>query len=99
GAKQVWVIHRPRTVTGDRSNVLPPVVEFDGAGKFVNAWGGPGSGFEWPEREHGIFVDGNGDVWVSGNNGYVGPGAPPAPRQSDHIAPNFTPPGKFLPPF
>src|SRR5262252_4702040 len=53
----IWVIHRPRTVMGDRSNVLPPVVEFDQTGKFVNAWGGNGSGFEWPEREHGIFVD------------------------------------------
>ena len=29
GANHVWVIHRPRTVMGDRSNVLPPVVEFD----------------------------------------------------------------------
>ena len=96
GANHVWVIHRPRTVTGDRSNVLPPVVEFDGTGKFVNAWGGPGSGFEWPEREHGIFVDGNGDVWVSGNNGYVGPGAAPAPGKSDDMVLKFTRAGKFL---
>jgi hypothetical protein len=69
----VWVIHRPRTVMGDRSNVLPPVVEFDENGKFVNAWGGAGSGFEWPEREHGIFVDADGSVWVSGNNGFAAP--------------------------
>ena len=92
----IWVIHRPRTVTGDRSNVLPPVVEFDESGKLVTAWGGAGTGFEWPEREHGIFVDANGDVWVSGNNGYVGPGAAPAPGKSDDMLLKFTRAGKFL---
>src|SRR5262249_60861170 len=56
-ANHVWVIHRPRSVTGDRSNVLPPVVEFDETGKFVNAWGGPGAGFEGAEREDGNFVE------------------------------------------
>jgi DNA-binding beta-propeller fold protein YncE len=95
-ANHIWVIHRPRTVTGERTNVLPPVVEFDETGKFVNAWGGPGAGFEWPEREHGIFVDASGEVWVSGNNGYVGPGAAPAPGKSDDMLLKFTRSGKFL---
>jgi len=95
-ANHVWVIHRPRTVTGDRANVLPPVVEFDEAGKFVNAWGGPGPGFEWPEREHGIFVDANGDVWVSGNNGFAAAGAAPPPGKSDDMLLKFTRAGKFV---
>ena len=95
-ANHVWVIHRPRTVTGDRSNVLPPVVEFDESGKFVNAWGGSASGYEWPEREHGIFVDDNGDVWVSGNNGFAAAGAAPPPGKSDDMLLKFTRAGKFI---
>src|SRR5262245_6250464 len=94
-ANHVWVIHRPRTVMGDRSNVLPPVVEFDANGKFVNAWGGSATGYDWPEREHGIFVDANGDVYVSGNNGYAAPGAAPPPGKSDDMILKFTRAGKF----
>ena len=92
----IWVIHRPRTVAGDRSNVLPPVVEFDENGKFVNAWGGPAAGYDWPEREHGIFVDAGGDVYVSGNNGYTAPGAAPPPGKSDDMILKFTRAGKFI---
>ena len=91
----VWVIHRPRTVMGDRTNVLPPVVEFDESGKFVNAWGGPASGYEWPEREHGIFADDD-SVWVSGNNGYAAAGAAPPPGKSDDMLLKFTRAGKFI---
>ena len=29
--------------------------------------GGPGDGFEWPENEHGIHVDHQGNVWIGGN--------------------------------
>ena len=46
----------------------PPVMVFDAAGNFVKSWGGTGSGFEWPEREHGIHIDHNGHVWIGGNN-------------------------------
>jgi len=95
-SNHVWVIHRPRTVNGDRTNVLPPVVEFDETGKFVNAWGGPATGYDWPEREHGIFVDANGEVWVSGNNGFAAAGAPLPPGKSDDMLLKFTRAGKFL---
>ena len=45
----------------------PPVVEFDQAGNLVQAWGGPGPGYEWPEGEHGILVDYKDNVWVGTN--------------------------------
>ena len=47
----------------------PPVLEFDQAGKLVSSWGGPGEGYEWPENEHGIFVDQKDFVWLAGNGG------------------------------
>ena len=44
-----------------------PVIEFDPDGNVVRSWGGPGEGFEWPENEHGIHVDHEGNVWIGGN--------------------------------
>ena len=32
----------------------PPIIEFDSDGTVVQAWGGSGEGYEWPEVEHGI---------------------------------------------
>ena len=45
----------------------PPVLLFDQSGNLVRTWGGPGQGYEWPESEHGIFVDDNDFVWLAGN--------------------------------
>ena len=74
----IWVVHRPGTLTdrekrgGATPSVrccvsAPPVIEFDQAGNVVQAWGGPGQGFEWPANEHGIYVDQNNFVWIGGN--------------------------------
>ena len=54
GRDHVWVLHRPRTVEDEQqANAAPPVLEFDDAGTFIRAWGGPGAGYEWPANEHG----------------------------------------------
>jgi DNA-binding beta-propeller fold protein YncE len=57
----------------------PSVLEFDPKGRLVQAWGGPSDpgfiesrctpamGCEWPDTEHGIFVDDKGFVYVGGN--------------------------------
>jgi hypothetical protein len=57
----------------------PSVLKFDKAGNLLQAWGGPSDpgfldkkcraadGCHWPGREHGIFVDHNDNVWLSGN--------------------------------
>jgi hypothetical protein len=69
GQDNVWVLHRPRTLKPEEAaQAAPPIVVFDGAGNFVKGWGGPGSGYEWPEREHGIHIDHKGFVWIGGNN-------------------------------
>jgi DNA-binding beta-propeller fold protein YncE len=73
----VWVIHRPATIednekagtlkNGDCCFVAPQVIEFDPNGNVVSTFGGPGQGYEWPDSEHGIFVDHKDNVWISGN--------------------------------
>jgi hypothetical protein len=65
----VWILHRPRTVPADKKDrVAPPVLEFDNAGKFLQAWGGQTGQYEWPDTEHGIYVDYADNVWIGGNN-------------------------------
>lgn len=78
----IWVLHRSRTVrTGQKTG--PPVMEFDAAGNYVQGWGGPGEGYEWPRSEHGIYVDYKGFVWIGGSG------------DDDQIL-KFTKTGKFV---
>ena len=75
----VWIVQRPRSLSdrelGAQQNppwskcckAAPPVVVFDQEGNVVRAWGGPGAGYEWPESEHGVFVDDTDSVWLAGN--------------------------------
>ena len=90
----VWIVHRADTVTQleaaaeDNSasccRRAPPVLEFDPAGNLVGHWGGPGEGYEWPQSNHGIFVDHKNNVWIGGND-----------AKDAHIV-KFTKQGKFL---
>ena len=69
GRDHVWILHRPRTVSDEeRARAAPAVLEFDAAGMFIQAWGGPATGYEWPANEHGIHVDYRNHVWVGGNS-------------------------------
>src|SRR5262245_37292502 len=61
----IWVLHRPRTIRSDQKTG-PPVMEFDSTGKYLQGWGGPGEGYDWPSSEHGIYVDYKGFVWIGG---------------------------------
>ena len=95
GRDHVWVLHRPNTLLADEKGAkpgdparccvpVPRVAEFDAEGNFVQGWGGPGQGYDWPRNEHGIYVDAEGYVWVAGND-------PP-----DNMILKFTREGKFL---
>ena len=64
--------------------VAPPVLVYDQAGNLVKSWGGPGAGYEWPDSNHGITVDRNGNVWIAGNG------------QKDTQVLKFSDAGKFL---
>ena len=40
----VWLLHRPRTLSPDQAAVAaPPVMVFDPSGKFIKGWGGSGN--------------------------------------------------------
>jgi DNA-binding beta-propeller fold protein YncE len=92
----VWVFHREATIPdGEKAASLTPpqaeccipapaVLEFAPDGKFLQAWGGPGAGYEWPTTQHGIFVDYKDNVWLSGS------------AKEDNQILKFTNKGKFL---
>ncbi len=84
----VWIVHRPRTLQPNETRSIwraaPPVLEFDPEGNLVSSWGGPGAGFEWPDLEHGIYVDHNDHVWLGAGG-----------EKDAHLL-KFTRDGKFL---
>ena len=94
---RIWVLQRPNSNTPDEISAdpssprnaiccfpAPPVLEFDADGNLLKSWGGPGKGYDWPDQEHGIFVDREDNVWIGGN----GP--------TSHQLLKFTNDGKFL---
>ena len=70
----------------------PHVVEFDRAGNVVRTFGGPGEGYDWPNSEHGLYVDYKGNVWLGGSQTRPGQKGEPA----DGMVLKFSPEGKFL---
>ena len=92
----VWVFHREASIPdGEKAASLTPpqaeccipapaVLEFSPAGKLLQAWGGPGPGYEWFTTQHGIFVDNKDNVWLSGS------------AKEDNQILKFTNTGKFL---
>jgi hypothetical protein len=88
----VWMLHRPRSVPEAlKSRSAPPVLEFDANGKFVNAWGGAATVYDWPDNEHGITIDFKDNVWIGGS------GVTETPTlRSDDMLLKFTLQGKFL---
>ena len=93
---QIWMIHRPSSLSDtERAATLdaplaaccvpaPPILVFDQEGNLVNSWGGPGAGYQWPQSEHGLYVDYKDNVWIGGNG------------SNDHQIVKFTRDGRFL---
>ena len=92
----IWILHRPGSLRAAEVAAAqtppaalccvsaPPVIELDSEGNVLRAWGGPGEGYEWPQSEHGIFVDYMDNVWIAGSG------------SNDHQVLKFTPDGTFL---
>ena len=72
----IWIVHRPLSLTpneigsaqqppiADCCDPAPPVIEFDQEGSVVQAWGGSDTHAQWPDGEHGIYVDHQDNVWI-----------------------------------
>ena len=86
---------RPGVVEAECCAPAPPVLEFDQGGTLINSWGGPGDGYDWPETNHGIFVDYKGNVWIGGNGRARAPARPPLPPVVRRPESQNTPPGYF----
>ena len=93
---QIWMIHQPSSLSdNERAAALdpplaaccvpaPPILVFDQEGNLVNSWGGPGAGYQWPQSEHGLYVDYKDNAWIAGNG------------SNDHQIVKFTRDGRFL---
>ena len=91
-----WVLHRPRQVpAGEEDRAAPPVLEFDADGRFVQAWGGPGEGYDWGDMEHSLSVDHQDNVWLTFHNPLERSWAAPVERTDDMLL-KFTSQGEFL---
>ncbi len=118
GQDHIWMIHRGGSLEAGEVHATttpqtaqccapaPPVLEFDQAGNLIGHWGGPGNGYDWPNSNHGITVDYQGNVWIGGNgrgpqssvgavNGQdeISPGVT---KSNDNMVLKFTQAGKFL---
>src|SRR5215469_6310495 len=95
----VWIIHRPGTVTEKRAccKAAPVVMEFSPSGKLLQSWNGAGEGYEWPleKDEHGIFVDYKNNVWIAGR-GTAFASVPVRNGTSENQILKFDNKGKFL---
>ena len=75
----VWIAQRPGSLTADEAGAAqdpplstsgvpaPPIIEFDEEGTVIQAWGGPETHGDWPESEHGVFIDHIDRVWMGGS--------------------------------
>src|SRR5262249_16200740 len=92
----IWVVHRPASLTPRERAAeqnppeakcciaAPPVLVFDQSGNLLPHCAGPAEGLQWPEREHGVFIDHNDFVWLAGNG-----------KKDGHLL-KFTMEGKFV---
>ncbi len=94
----IWVLHLRKMVEpgvpdspADVAARLPPLIEFDEKGNFIQAWGGDDhlpriDGVpQWPQAEETVSIDAEGTLWIFG-----------ASTKHDHAVQRFTPDGKLL---
>ena len=88
----VWILHRPRTVPeADREPRRAGGARVRRERASSSRRGaGPGNGYDWPDSEHGIFVDHKDNVWIGGSS----PTSQSLTRRSDDMLLKFTQQGQ-----
>ena len=90
-----WIAHAnsdriQELLAAEGKELAPPVIQFDQEGNVLQAWGGPGEGYDWMEdtfaAEHGMFIDHEDNVWVIGGG----------TRADGGVVLKFTADGEFL---
>jgi 6-bladed beta-propeller len=79
--KSIWVVERCGGTSCAKSD-LAPILKFDSSGNLVKSFGAG-----MIVRPHGLFIDKNGNVWVTDGDGEAGKG---------HQVFEFSPDGKVL---
>jgi DNA-binding beta-propeller fold protein YncE len=96
----VWILHRPRVSVPKGKTPAPPVIQLDANGKYVQGWGGPSDAYEWPDSEHGIYVDETNSVWIGGSSrpgaGVCADALENKCTRGDDMLLKFTTQGKFI---
>src|SRR5215510_8982108 len=118
GQNHIWVVHRgaDSLENNEKGMMLTPpsssicckaapfVLEFDQGGALLTSWGGPGSGYQWPQSPGGLAVDAKGNVWITaaglepapargrGPNDPTATEQPAAPARRGGAAPTGPPP-------
>ncbi len=76
----VWIVHRPHSLSEREIPAMqdppaseccipaPSVIEFDPEGNILQAWSIEEATQHSMIKEHGIFVDGDGNVWMGGSD-------------------------------
>jgi DNA-binding beta-propeller fold protein YncE len=76
----VWIVHRPHSLTDREIPAMqnppaseccipaPSIIEFDPDGNVLQAWRLEEKANHGMIKEHGIFVDGEGNVWMAGSD-------------------------------
>ena len=90
-----WIAHADSDriqalLAAEGRELAPPIIQFDREGNVLQAWGGPGEGYDWMEdtfaAEHGMFIDHEDNVWVIGGG----------TRADGGVVLKFTADGEFL---
>lgn len=92
----IWIVNRPLTLTEREAGAAqdppissccvpaPSIIQFDQEGNVLSSFGGQDSSEQWPQKEHGLYVDDDGYIWMASNG------------DGDQVVLKFSPSGERL---